>query len=94
MQLAPAARDGWLTGDREAYAALTGRDVPAAQLDVYRRRWDLGDLCVSAGWFVAPHHRNDDTEVAWQRSVEIWRSLAKVCESESGSSTAEVPSPS
>lgn len=75
VRLAPPARDLWMTGSVEEYVSRTGREVPAEELDFYRLRWDLADLCSFAAWFTEPHERNPDTEVAWQASVAICRHL-------------------
>jgi spectinomycin phosphotransferase/16S rRNA (guanine(1405)-N(7))-methyltransferase len=76
VQLAPPARDLWMSGSVDSYASITGRDVPTDQLDFYRLRWDLKDLCGSASWFTRPHQRTTDTELAWQGSIKICRRLA------------------
>jgi hypothetical protein len=76
VQLAPPARDLWMIGSVARYVATTGRPVPADHLDFYRLRWDLKDLCGSAAWFIAPHRRTTDTELAWEGSIKICRRLA------------------
>ena len=76
VQVAPPARDLWMMGSVDAYASLTGRDVPVEQLEFYRLRWDLKDLCGSARWFTGPHERTTDTELAWQGSITICHRLA------------------
>ena len=76
VQLAPPARDLWMTGSIDTYASLTGREVPDEQLEFYRLRWDLQDLCAAARWFTRPHQPTVDTELAWQGSVTICHRLA------------------
>src|SRR5215211_1844385 len=76
VQLAPPARDIWMTESVDNYTAVTGRQVPAEQLEFYRLRWDLDDLCSFGSWFAGAHRRTADTELAWRGSVEICRRLA------------------
>jgi hypothetical protein len=45
VQLAPPARDLWMTGSVDSYVLSTGRHLPAEELECYRLRWDLKDLC-------------------------------------------------
>ena len=78
VQLAPPARDLWMTESVDHYCAVTGRQVPAEQLEFYRLRWDLDDLCSFGGWFAGPHRRTADTELGWRCSVEICRRLARM----------------
>jgi hypothetical protein len=75
-QSAAPARDLWMTVSIDTYASLTGRQVPAEQLEFYRLRWDLNDLCVSARWLTEPHQPTADTKLAWQGSVTICHRLA------------------
>jgi hypothetical protein len=53
-------------GSVDSYARSTGRDVTTEQLEFYRLRWDLKDLCGSASWFVEPHQRTTDTQLVLQ----------------------------
>jgi spectinomycin phosphotransferase len=76
VRVAPPTRDLWMMGSIDTYASLTGRDVPVEQLEFYRLRWDLKDLCGSARWFTGPHERTTDTELAWQGSITICHRLA------------------
>jgi spectinomycin phosphotransferase len=78
VQLAPPARDIWMTESVDTYTAATGRQVPAEQLEFYRLRWDLSDLCSFGSWFTGPHRRTADTELGWQGSIEICRRLARM----------------
>jgi hypothetical protein len=75
VRLAPPARDLWMTGSVSEYTALTGRHVPAYQLEFYRLRWDLQDLCGAAAWFTASHRRTADTDLVWQGSIAICHRL-------------------
>lgn len=76
VQLAPPARDLWMTGSADTYASITGRNVSTEQLEFYRLRWDLKDLCGSADWFTRPHRHTTETELAWEGSIKICRRLA------------------
>jgi len=76
VQLAPPARDIWMAESVDNYTAVTGRQVPAEQLEFYRLRWDLDDLCSFGSWFAGPHRRTADTELGWRGPVEICRRLA------------------
>ena len=69
------ARDLWLAGDQDRYRHLTGRAVPQSQLDFYRLRWDLADLCSYGSWFSRPHRRTADTELGWGGCVAICQRL-------------------
>lgn len=68
--LAPAARDLWWLGTDEGQLAtdteITGRDVAEDDLTLYRLRWDLTDIALYAEWFMAPHARTPETEIAWR----------------------------
>lgn len=89
VQLAPPARDLWMTGSVDSYVLSTGRHVPAEELECYRLRWDLKDLCGLTGWFTGPHRRSADTELGWVGSITICRRLANDLQNqhESGFST-------
>jgi hypothetical protein len=76
VQLAPPARDVWMTGSAERYTRATGRHVPPEQLDFYRLRWDLKDLCGTAKTFARPHRRTADTELSWHGAITICQRLA------------------
>jgi spectinomycin phosphotransferase len=76
VALAAPARDVWMTGLVGAYTELTGRTVHNEELEYYRLRWDLKDLCAYADWFAGPHRRTADTDLAWKGSIQICRRLA------------------
>jgi hypothetical protein len=76
VQLAPPARDLWMTGSADEYTRITGRDLPHDQMRFYRLRWDLKDLCTYASCLTGPHHRNADTQLAWRGSIAICQRLA------------------
>ena len=77
VQLAPPARDVWMTGSVDHYTAVTGRQVPAEQLEFYRLRWELDDLCSFGSWFAGSHRKTADTELGWRGVVEICQRLAR-----------------
>ena len=64
VRLGPPTRDLWMIGGHQRYTALTGRVLPSEQLDFYRLRWDLADLCSSGSWFCRPHEATADTDSA------------------------------
>jgi spectinomycin phosphotransferase len=70
-RLAPPMRDLWMTGGHQRYTELSGRQVPAQQLDFYRLRWDLADLCSYGSWFCGPHQATPDTQLGWQGAVAV-----------------------
>jgi hypothetical protein len=55
-----------MTGGHQSYAELTGRQLPSEQLDLYRLRWDLADLCSYGSWFCRPHEATPDIQLGWQ----------------------------
>ncbi|WP_074261457.1 phosphotransferase [Agromyces cerinus] len=65
--VAPAARDLCMLDDAvvERYRRLTGRAVPATELDFYRLRWDLTDISSYVPWFRRPHSVDADLQIAW-----------------------------
>jgi spectinomycin phosphotransferase len=68
--LARPERDLWDVADadsREAdrYAELTGHQVNASAMRMYRMRWSLDDITLSLSDFRGPHEQNEDTELAW-----------------------------
>jgi spectinomycin phosphotransferase len=72
---APPERDLWdlLTDggpEAAAYARLTGRAVDPAAVELYRLRWPLDELCLSAAGFRAPHGRDGDTETSYAALTE------------------------
>jgi spectinomycin phosphotransferase len=72
---APPERDLWdlLTEDgpeAAAYTRLTGRAVDPAAVELYRLRWPLDELCLSAAEFRAPHGRDADTETSFAALTE------------------------
>jgi spectinomycin phosphotransferase len=71
VRLAPPARDLWMTGGIDRYTKITGRTVPEDDLELFRLRWDLADLCSFAAWFVAAHEQTPDTEIGWRAVVDI-----------------------
>jgi len=68
-------RDLWMVaGDgtraTELYTELTGREVSAAAMDMYRLRWRLDDIGLFLGDFRGPHELGEDTEEAWEGFTE------------------------
>lgn len=68
--VAPPERDLWGLdpGDGsvlDAYAEATGVAVLASMLELYRIRWDLGDLAVDVSRFRRPHTGNLDDDTTW-----------------------------
>jgi spectinomycin phosphotransferase len=68
--LAPPERDLWwvLTDDdleAARYAELTGREVSADALALYRLRWILDDVSLFLAEFRDLHARTADTELSW-----------------------------
>ncbi|QUH01888.1 phosphotransferase [Saccharopolyspora erythraea] len=58
------------------YAEVTGKDVDAAALALYRLRWSLVDLAEFVVWFRGPHTRTPDSEAAWKGFTETVEQLA------------------
>ncbi len=82
VRRAPAARDLWHvdTGSGEQvrhYRALTGRDVPAEDVEFYRLRWDLQDVCSYVEWFTTAHTATADAEIGWGGLVEAFEHLER-----------------
>lgn len=76
--LAAPERDLWSLdpGDGSAlatYAAATGTAPLPSMLALYRIRWDLADLAISASRFQQPHSGNPDDDKTW----EVLRSLVQ-----------------
>jgi len=70
LLLAPPERDLWGLVDEdpdvlELYRSLTGRQVDAEALQLYRLRWDLTEICLYVDLFRHAHRLSDDTVVAW-----------------------------
>lgn len=63
-------------GPLARYTELTGREVDADALALYRLRWALADVAEFAGWFQGPHEAGADTETAWLGLTATVRSLA------------------
>jgi spectinomycin phosphotransferase len=76
VRLAPPARDLWMTDGHERYGDLTGRQLPSDQLDFYRLRWDLADLCSYGSWFRRSHEATPDIQLGWQGAVAICARLS------------------
>ena len=76
VRLGPPTRDLWMIGGHQRYTALTGRVLPSEQLDFYRLRRDLADLCSSGSWFCKPHEATADTELSWHGAVAICKRLS------------------
>jgi hypothetical protein len=76
VRLGPPTRDLWMIGGHQRYTALTGRVPSSEQLDFYRLRWDLADLCSSGSWFCRPHEATADTELSWHGAVAICKRLS------------------
>jgi spectinomycin phosphotransferase len=75
VALAPPERDLWMVatdtgGELRRYTELTGRQVDATALELYRLRWALDDLSCFVRDLRAPHRRTPGTEHAWQ-ALEI-----------------------
>ncbi len=60
-----------MTGGYQRYAELTGRQLTSEQLDFYRLRWDLADLCSYGSWFYRPHEATPDIQLGWRGAVAI-----------------------
>lgn len=80
--LAPAARDLWHVdaGDGvqvRQYTAITGRRVPREDLDFYRLRWDLMEVCSYVEWFTTAHTATADAEIGWGGLVEAFENLER-----------------
>jgi hypothetical protein len=60
-----------MTGGHQRYTELTKRQLPPQQLDFYRLRWDLADLCSYGAWICGPHQATPDTQLGWQEAVAI-----------------------
>jgi hypothetical protein len=76
VQRAPAARDVWMLPTPNDYTRITGRQVPVDQMQMYRLRWDLKDLCHYTNWLTHTSHSTADTDRAWTGSVDICRRLS------------------
>jgi len=76
VRLGPPTRDLWMIGGHQRYTTLTGRVLRSEQLDFYRLRWDLADLCSSGSWFCRPHEATADTELSWHGAVAICKRLS------------------
>ncbi|CAM03542.1 spectinomycin phosphotransferase [Saccharopolyspora erythraea NRRL 2338] len=62
-----------VSGDPAAlarYVEVTGRELDADALALYRLRWDLVDVAEFVAWFRGPHERTSDTETAWKGFTE------------------------
>jgi spectinomycin phosphotransferase len=73
--LALPERDLWMVaGDdtraADRYAELSGRQVSSVALRLYRLRWSLDDIALSARELRGPHEQNEDTELAWEALTE------------------------
>ncbi len=72
--LAPPERDLWLVAGGSAlddstvddYAAATGHRPDPSMLELYRLRWDLADLAVTADRFRRPHTGDADDDKSWE----------------------------
>lgn len=80
--LAPAARDLWHVDEGEGeqaahYTSLTGRRVAHEDLEFYRLRWDLLEVCSYVEWFTSAHAATPDGEVGWAALVEAFDRLER-----------------
>jgi spectinomycin phosphotransferase/16S rRNA (guanine(1405)-N(7))-methyltransferase len=73
VRLAPPERDLWSLVERDTrtdglaeYEAATGYRPDPALLALFRRRWDLTDLAVTADRFRKPHTGDADDEKSWE----------------------------
>jgi spectinomycin phosphotransferase/16S rRNA (guanine(1405)-N(7))-methyltransferase len=76
--VAPPERDLWDLdpGDGSilaAYASATGITPRPSLLDLYRLRWDIGEIAVDVGRFRSPHAGSIDDDKSW----ELLSSLVK-----------------
>lgn len=62
-------RDLWSVArdhaDLDIYEQLTGHRPRRDLMELFRVRWDLGDIAEIIGWFRAPHQRTADLETGW-----------------------------
>nr|WP_281381663.1 phosphotransferase [Conexibacter arvalis] len=75
--LAVPERDLWSVvrddADLDLYERLTGHRPRRELLDLFRLRWDLGDVGELLGWFRAPHGRDEDADAGWRDLAELLR---------------------
>lgn len=77
--LAPPERDLWLlaTGDvLAAYADATGVTPRPSILELYRLRWQLTDLALTAARLCGPHSGDEDDEKSWQDLTSLVQGLS------------------
>ena len=71
VRLAPPERDLWSLGSNEGhpddyYTAATGYRPDPRLLELFRLRWDLSDLAVTAERFRRPHTGDADDDESWE----------------------------
>jgi spectinomycin phosphotransferase len=75
MGLALPERDLWMVAGHDPgaagrYAALTGRPVSGAAMQMYQMRWSLDDIALAVRDFRAPHEQNEDSGLIWEALTE------------------------
>jgi len=81
VRIAPPERDLWSLAGRDptntlaGYAAATGYRPDPVLLALFRLRWDLTDLAVTADRFRKPHTGDADDEKSWQILQSILESM-------------------
>jgi spectinomycin phosphotransferase len=58
--------DDELTGWDEYRAAAGARELDERAMDLFRRWWELADICVFVAEFRRPHERTKEISVAWE----------------------------
>ena len=58
--------DDELTGWDEYRAAAGARELDERAMDLFRRWWELADICVFVAEFRRPHERTKEILVAWE----------------------------
>jgi spectinomycin phosphotransferase/16S rRNA (guanine(1405)-N(7))-methyltransferase len=75
VRLAPPERDLWSLPDVDRYADATGYRPDPRLLELFRRRWDLADLAVTAERFRHPHTGDADDDRSWEILEELGSAL-------------------
>jgi len=76
VRLAPPERDLWSLERNDDYAAATGYRPDPKLLELFRLRWDLSDLAVTAERFRHPHTGDADDDESWEILESLVGSLA------------------
>ncbi len=75
VRLAPPERDLWSLEDLEGYEDATGYRPDPRLIELFRLRWDLADLAVTAERFRHPHAGDADDDQSWDILQELVGSL-------------------